>query len=148
MHHCIELSLFYLFTNYKLFPNFISMFRLVWLKWGLLAKNSCFVKLGFDSFNIKPTLCFISVIWQTNLTIEFGHTICYTICYRILNAILYYWGISLKWKMQGNEIWGLGNGYYSSKSERVMQSPKPLVGHQPFYSKVDRALLGAPARVR
>ena len=50
--------------------------------------------------------------------------------------------------LQGNEIWGLGNGYYSSQSDNVTQSPKSLVSHRPFYSKADRTLLGAPVKVR
>ena len=37
--------------------------------------------------------------------------------------------------MQGNEIWGLGNGYYSGQSERDTQSPRSLVSPQLFYSE-------------
>ena len=50
--------------------------------------------------------------------------------------------------VQGNAIWGLWNGYYSGQSERAKQSPKSLVGYQPFSPKSTKALLGVLARVR
>ena len=50
--------------------------------------------------------------------------------------------------LQGNVIWGLGNGYHSShssQSERVTQSPKSLISCPPFYSKADEAFQTTPA---